>query len=103
MNEQEQLIVDTTKRILTDLCSKGVVDEAERGIWPKDLWHSLEETGLTRAGLDEEFGGSGGEQCDALRIIRQAAGFAAPIPLAETFIAASMLASAGVTAPSEYA
>ena len=98
MNEQDRLIRDTTSRLLADLCTPGVVDAAEAGKWPGELWDKLTETGLTLAGIPESAGGSGGEIEDSLLIIREAALFAAPVPLAEQFIAALLLGEQGAVA-----
>lgn len=101
MNEQQQLIKDTLVRLLTDLCTKDVIDAAEAGEWPKTLWDTLTETGLTLAGIPESCNGSGGDPEDSLLVIWEAAKFAAPVPLAEHFIAASLLAEAGASASSD--
>jgi acyl-CoA dehydrogenase len=95
MNEEKQLILDTTNRIMSDLCTPEVVDAAEKGEFPAELWKTLEETGLTLAGFPESMGGSGGSIEDSLMIVREAARFGAPIPLAETFIAARLVQLAG--------
>jgi acyl-CoA dehydrogenase len=99
MSEQQQLIVETSRRIFSDLCTKEVVDRGEAGEWAQALWHALETSGLTLAGIAEDAGGSGGDVADALLVIRQAAEFAAPIPLAENFIAATLLVEAGIELP----
>ncbi len=95
MNEQQQLIKDTLSRLLTDLCTQKVVDQAEAGAWPAGLWDALTETGLTVAGLSENAGGAGGEVEDSLLVLREAGKFAAPVPLAEHFIAGRLLEQAG--------
>ena len=61
MNEQQQLISETLKRLLTDLCTPDIVDKSESGIFAEKLWRTLTETGLTAAGLGLEAGGSGGD------------------------------------------
>jgi len=99
MNEERVLIRNTADRILNDLCSKELVERAELGEWPEPLWQTLEETGLTLAGLPEEAGGAGGRLGDSMVVIRQAARYAAPIPLAETFMAGCMLVAAGCEIP----
>ena len=99
MNEEQQLIVETAKRIFIDQCAKPVVDAAEAGEFPHGLWNTLEETGLTLAGIDLEAGGSGGELADALLLVREAGAAAAPIPLAEHWMSASLLASQNVGLP----
>ncbi|MEO2175356.1 MAG: acyl-CoA dehydrogenase family protein [bacterium] len=99
MNQEQQLIIETTRRIFTDLCTKEVVDAAEQGQWPRNLWQTLEESGMTLAGIPGIAGGSDGSMADSLLVIRQAASFAAPLPLAETFIAATLLVQAGQKCP----
>ena len=96
MNEQQQLIRDVIQRILNDRCRAQVVDAAESGEWPSNLWLALTESGLTLAGISEEAGGAGGEIADSLLVIREAARFAAPVPLAEHFLAASLLEESGL-------
>jgi acyl-CoA dehydrogenase len=106
MNEEQQLILDTTRKILSDLCTPEVIDAAEKGNFPTELWTTLEETGLTLAGFPESMGGSGGSIGDSLMIIREAAKFGAPIPIAEMFIAARLTQLAGgnaVTGPATIA
>ncbi len=91
MGEQTAMIQETCRKILTDHCDKGVVDRAEQGEWPAQLWDTLVDTGLTLAGIDESSGGSGGDVADGLTVVRSGAAFAAPIPLAETFMAARLI------------
>jgi acyl-CoA dehydrogenase len=95
----QQLIVDSVRRILRDLCSKEIADSAEAGCWPAELWQTLEDNGLTLAGISEASGGAGGELADSLVVIREAAFAAAPLPLAETFIAARLCELVGVLVP----
>ena len=98
MNEQQQLIKETLGRLLTDLCTPQVVDDAENGTWAGDLWNTLTETGLTLAGIPEAAGGSGGDLEDSLLVLREAARFGAPVPLAEHFMAALLLSEQGAAA-----
>ena len=100
MNEVRQLIVETTDRIMTDLCSKDLVDQSEVGEWPRQLWQTLEETGLTLAGIREDVGGSGGDLGDGMAVVRLAARHTAPLPLAETLMAALLLEAANASIPS---
>ncbi|MDQ0340831.1 acyl-CoA dehydrogenase [Caldalkalibacillus uzonensis] len=87
MNDIREMIVDTTARIMKDLVSKETVNNAEKGIWPGELWDILEEMGLTMIGIPEEQGGAGGSYGDALSALKIAGKYSAPIPLAETLIA----------------
>lgn len=102
MDEQQQLIVETAKRIFADQCDKSVVDAAdfntkgEIGTFPTVLWRTLEETGLTAMGTEE----GGGTFGDALLVLREAGVAAAPIPLAEHLVALQLLAAANQSVPS---
>jgi acyl-CoA dehydrogenase len=101
MDEQQQLIIETAKRIFADQCDKTVVDKAdfntrgEQGEFPSALWQTLTETGLTAIGTEE----GGGTFTDALLVLREAGAAAAPIPLAEHLIALQLLQQAGQAIP----
>lgn len=97
MNEISEIIKETAEKIMQDLCTKEVLERAERGVYPTELWSTLVETGLTTIGIPEESGGSGGSISDALALLRIAGKFAAPIPIAETLMANWILADAGMT------
>ena len=99
MNEDQILIVDTTKRILNDYCGKQVVDASESGQWAGALWDAFESSGLSLANVPESLNGSGGQFSDSLLIIREAAKFAAPIPLADTLIASTLLSELNAQVP----
>jgi acyl-CoA dehydrogenase len=91
------------ERLATDVfdrhCGPEVVARAEGG-WSRELWAVLEETGLTRVGLSEARGGSGGGWEEMGALLRVAARYAAPVPLAETTaLAAWALDEAGLEVP----
>ncbi len=75
------LLVDAATDIFRRECPPEVVAAAERDGWAPGLWDTLQESGLTRVGVD-----AGREE--ALAVIRVAARHAAPVPLAETVLAA---------------
>ena len=95
MNEQQELISETLKRLLNDLCLPAVVDSAEAGEFAENLWQTLTDIGLTSAGLAVDAGGSGGDLEDSLLVVREAAKYAAPVPLAEHFMAGLLLSEQG--------
>jgi acyl-CoA dehydrogenase len=99
MNETRALLADTVTRIFTDLVSKELLESAERGIWPDELWRVLEENGLTLPLVAETRGGAGLGWRDAHVILEAAGRHAVPLPLAETIIASWLLAGAGLDAP----
>ncbi|MGM9925582.1 MAG: acyl-CoA dehydrogenase family protein [Bacillus sp. (in: firmicutes)] len=96
MNDMSVIIKDTTEKIMQDLCTKEVIERAERGVYPMELWSALVETGLTAIGIEEESGGAGGSLTDALAVLRIAGKYSAPVPLAETIMANWMMARAGL-------
>ena len=100
MSTGDGIVADTANRILSDLCGPDVVNDAEKGIWPAELWGTLEESGLTLAWLDDRLGGAGAEIADGFDVLKAAGAHAAPVPLAETLMAAWLLGQAGLQAPS---
>ncbi len=94
-----ELIADTAARIFRDHCPSDLVAAAEAGVWPAELWQTLEENGLTRAAVSEEAGGAGGNVGDAMTLLREAGKAAAPLPLAESYLAGWLLEGAGLEVP----
>jgi acyl-CoA dehydrogenase len=93
------LVERTVAELLDRHCTPEVIATAE-GSWSPALWQRLDETGLTRIGVDEQLGGAGGGIGDAATVLRVAAGHAAPVPLAEMlFPVAAGCAAAGLTLP----
>ena len=95
----DPLIVDTTDRMLAELCGPEVVTAAEDDKWPAALWEALEESALTRAWTPEELGGPGTSLADGFAIVRLAGTHAVPAPLAETLLAGWLASDAGLEAP----
>ncbi len=99
MNELRTMILDTADRIFRDKCDQTLIDAAEGGEWPADLWQTVEDAGLAVAAVPEEQGGAGGTIGDGLALLKVAGRYAAPLPLAETFLAGHLLAQAGASVP----
>ena len=95
----DPLVVDTTARMLAELCEPEVVTAAEDGTWPAALWDALEESALTRAWIPEALGGPGTSLADGFAILRLAGTHAVPAPLAETMLAGWLASDAGLEAP----
>jgi acyl-CoA dehydrogenase len=89
----------TVDRICEAHCLKEVFMTSEAGVWPKGLWQALEEVGLPQACLTEAQGGSGLSFEEALFVLRRSAYHAAPVPMAETFLAGRLLSAAGLQVP----
>lgn len=82
----EEILTDTATKMFKSRCTKELINEAEQGIFPIQLWNEVEEMGMTTMGIPEEVGGTGFSYKDALNILRIAGKYSAPIPLAETLI-----------------
>ena len=98
--DNDSIIVDTATRLLQDLCSASVINDAETGKWPKELWDALEESGLTLTWVPDTLGGAGAEMADGFSVLKVAGNFAVPVPLAETLLAGLLLSRAGLQSPS---
>ncbi|PND54691.1 acyl-CoA dehydrogenase [Mycobacterium sp. ENV421] len=95
--------IDLVERTAADLldrhCTPELISAAE-GSWSPQLWQRLEDIGLTRIGVDEQLGGAGGGIADAATVLCVAAGYAAPVPLAEAlFPVAAGCTAAGLALP----
>ena len=99
MSEELVLLRDTARRIFSENCPAEVVERAEAGDRPDELWQTLEAAGLTSAGIGEAAGGVGGEPHWGVAVISEAARFAAPVPIAETWLAARILEASAQSSP----
>lgn len=99
MSDDDNLIVDAATRIFQDLVEPGVINDAEAGIWPETLWNTLEESGLTLAWGDEALGGAGVDMLDGFALLKVQGRFSAPVPMAETMMAAWLLGHGGIELP----
>ena len=96
MRDETRMLLESVGRLFGDHCTKDVADRAETGIFPDALWHALSETGVPLAALPESAGGADAEWSDLFAVLRVAGRFAAPIPLAETMLAAWVASAAGL-------
>ncbi|MBD3656997.1 MULTISPECIES: acyl-CoA dehydrogenase [Marinobacter] len=103
MEQTDQLILDTAHRLFTDQCGADVVNGAERGEAPERLRQAILDAGLTLAWVPEAAGGVGGSLALGLNLIRQAAGFALPVPLADALVANLLLAESGLAVTERWA
>lgn len=93
------LVVDSANRILRDRCDPQAINNAPDDNWKEPLWRDLEESGLTLSWIEESHGGAGvgiGAGFDILNVSGQ---YAIAAPLAETMLAAWLLARAGMEIP----
>ncbi len=99
MTSADPIIVETTERIFRDLADPQAINSADDDAWRAPLWTALEEAGLTVAWLDDALGGGGASIADGFAIARVSGTYAAPVPLAETLLAAWLLGRGGIEAP----
>ena len=92
-------LIGTVEQFFNRKSDHAAVSQAEADGRADDLWTATEHLGLPLVGIDEDAGGSGGTVLDLLAVLRIAASQAAPLPLAETHLAAWLLASAGLDIP----
>jgi acyl-CoA dehydrogenase len=89
----DTLVLDSADRVFADHATTAVVNAAETGTWPKELWRAAEDAGFPDALA--ELGGL----ADAVAILRAAGRHAVPLPLPETMLARFALVAAGLKAP----
>lgn len=98
MNELT-LIAETAGRLFGETCTTAVLEAAEQGEWTEIVWDALEQTGLHLISVPEAVGGVGGSLNEAVTVLRIAAQHAAPLPLAEIYLAGWLLGEAGIGLP----
>ena len=96
MRDETRMLLESMGRLFEDHCTKDVADKAETGMFPDALWQAISETGVPLAALPESAGGADAEWSDLYAVLRVAGRFAAPIPLAETMLAAWVASAAGL-------
>ena len=89
MNDVRNMLVDAATRIFADHVDAKLLDAAKRDGWSPALWQVVSDAQLPLVGIAEAQGGSGGTLSDHAAVLRIAARYAAPIPLAETALAAA--------------
>ena len=102
-SESQQLIVESSSRLLSDHVSPSLIESVENGSFADALWSQLVDQGLLLLGLDEAAGGFGGTFGDQLALLRQMGRHAVPAPVADTLLAnhlRSLLGGEGETLPS---
>ena len=99
MSELREILSETVTRLFTELCTKDLLEKADAGEWPEELWTAVVENGLSQPLLPEEKGGVGAGWEAAYVILHASGRYAAPIPLAETVLAGWLLDQAGMDVP----
>ena len=95
----DDLFSDALRQLLADQCTLQTVREIESGQSAEPLWSALQASGFADALLGEEQGGAGLALFDVFALIELCGAHAVPLPLAETMLARSLLARAGLEPP----
>ncbi|HEX3499392.1 MAG TPA: acyl-CoA dehydrogenase family protein [Stellaceae bacterium] len=95
----DTLVLDAAERLFADQVTPALVNAAEKGEWPSDLWQSVEQAGFLDALApgDQGFGLAG--LPDALAILRASGRHAVPLPIAETMVARWLMDATGLGYP----
>ena len=80
--DTRQLIIDTAEKIFADHCQKGLLDAAEQGIFPQDLWGKIVENGFHQLGSAD----SGTDAADLYAFLKVCGRYSVPLPMAEVLL-----------------
>jgi acyl-CoA dehydrogenase len=88
------ILLQQADRLFEQHVTKERLYAAERGEWPAAIWGAVAEAGLPLALVPETQGGYGLRGAEAALLVRRSAYHSAPIPLAESMMAAALWAAA---------
>ncbi len=92
------MLADSASRLFADLGTSEHLTRVKEGSWIADEWRAIEQAGLSAAAISEVRGGVGAELQAQATIVRLAAYYNVSAPLAETFLAETMLDRAALPA-----
>ena len=95
----DPLIENTANHIFKQYTHFEETSALEHGQWSNTLWQALQDSGLTTVDLPETLNGSGAHPLDAFNVIRLAGYHAAPVPIADYYIASKIYQSIGAALP----
>jgi alkylation response protein AidB-like acyl-CoA dehydrogenase len=98
-DSDRRLLADSAGRLFAETCTHAALEAAEAERWAPAVWSAVTEAGFPWISLPESAAGGGGSLEDELEVVRLAGYYAAPVPLAETQLAAWLLAGAGLAVP----
>lgn len=97
--DTRQLIIDTAEKIFADHCQKNLLDSAEQGTFPQDLWEKIVENGFHQLGS----AGSGTDAADLYAFLKVCGRFSVPLPMAEVLLSNQWLGNVGNESDSSFA
>ncbi len=89
MNELRQIMIESVDKIFSDQIDKKLLDQAEAGQFPTDLWQVICDNGFHQLAMAD----SGADLADSFAVLRVAGYHAAPVPLAEVLLGNRWLAN----------
>ncbi len=95
----DDLFADAVRQVLAQQCTPRMVRVIEAGGSAQHLWQHIESAGFADALVSEEYAGAGLSLPDVFTVFELCGRYALPVPLAETMIARSLLADAGLARP----
>ncbi len=95
MEDISAIVREQADRLFQQHIDKNILSSADGGKWPTALWAAIEDAGLPLALVPEAAGGVGLGAGDAAGLIRLAAYYSVPLPLAETMMANRLWVDAG--------
>jgi acyl-CoA dehydrogenase len=95
MEDMSVIVVEQADRLFQQHVNKNILADADDGKWAASLWAALEDAGLPLALVPEAAGGVGLAASVVAGLIRRAAFYSVPLPLAETIIASRLWVDAG--------
>ena len=95
----DRMIEDSVARLFGSRVDKGQRERAEAGQLDKALWQQVVDSGFTLLLATEASGGLGQGWAAAYPVLRGLGAWQVPLPLAETMVAAQLLALAGLPVP----
>jgi acyl-CoA dehydrogenase len=98
-DEMRDYLGEQADRLLADHCTRELRRDAEDGAFPTGLWEALEGAGFAGVLVPEDLGGAGAGWAEAEVLLRAIGKHGAPVPLAETMLAAWLLARNGIAPP----
>ena len=99
LNEEQQAVVELTRRILTDRCTPEHLTQVEAGAdwFDRSTWQELAEADLLGLTLPEADGGGGYGWFEVCLLLREVGRTVAHVPLWSTLTAAHAIATYGTT------
>jgi len=94
----QSLVADAAEHLFGDLATPEVVNAAEAGTWPAELWGGVSEAGFLDA-LGGDADGTLDGLGDAIDVLDSAGRHAVPLPIAESMLARWLLRRAGRVPP----